>query len=119
MVKIEAARKPTSNSVKPGGETHQGALIRSPNTSVKDEPVFIEPKAVPESSFLRVSRTIDTVEPELDRLFPTDGRVLRQGSYTEKLVPQPQLFDAFGFSKTNPRPIRLSLKSITTPLRKR
>src|SRR5258706_626795 len=39
--------------------------------------------------------------------------------YAEKLDPHPQELVAFGFLKTNPRPITSSLKSICAPLRYR
>jgi len=37
----------------------------------------------------------------------------------EKELPQPQVWVALGFLKTNPRPITSSLKSISVPLRYR
>ena len=36
---------------------------------------------------------------------------------TAKLDPQPQVLDALGLLKTNPRPMISSLKSIVVPLR--
>ncbi len=39
--------------------------------------------------------------------------------YAEKLLPQPQVVEALGLSKTNPRPMTSSLKSIVVPLRYR